>query len=215
MADDRLADVRVLGVAGSIRSNSLSHRALALAMDIVDQIGCQTATFDLRRTPLPFCNDGRFDPWQPAVREWRDHVSRAHALILVTPEYHGSLSGVLKNAIDLLDCAQLGGKIVGLIEVLGGPPNTNAVNDLRRIMRWCHCWVIPEQIAIGRAREVFTEPSVFDPELEERFESFAVSLVQSTLRLHEAFAPPDLRGELRARVRIDRSVGARGETSSV
>src|SRR3712207_1306850 len=110
MIDDRLAGVRVLGVAGSMQPNSLSHRALALAMDIVHQIGCETVTFDLGRTPLPFCNEERLERWQPAVCEWRDQVSRAHALILVTPEYHGSLSGVLKNAIDLLDFSQLEGK---------------------------------------------------------------------------------------------------------
>ena len=40
---------------------------------------------------------------------------------------------------------ELSGKVAGAISVLGGQANSNALNELRLIMRWVHAWVIPEQ----------------------------------------------------------------------
>jgi NAD(P)H-dependent FMN reductase len=51
-------------------------------------------------------------------------------------------------------------------------------------MRWVHAWVIPEQIAIGQAWQVFDkEGKLLDEKLGERFDKFAQSLVESTIKL--------------------------------
>lgn len=93
------------------------------------------------------------------------------------------MSGVLKNALDLLDSDHLQGKVVGAISVLAGPANSNALNELGRIMRSCHAWVLPQQIAIGRARTIFANGQIADTELERRFDRFAESLVWSASRI--------------------------------
>ncbi len=81
---------------------------------------------------------------------------------------------------------QLSGKVTGLISVLGGQPNSNALNDLRIIMRWVHGWVIPEQIAIGQAWKAFSpEGKLLDEKLAQRFDQFAQSLVDNTRKLRE------------------------------
>jgi len=51
------------------------------------------------------------------------------------PEYHGGVSGVLKNALDLMGFEQLDSKVTGIISVLGGQSNSNALNELLS-MRW-------------------------------------------------------------------------------
>src|SRR5579885_1792751 len=190
-AGDQFAEVRLLGVAGSLRAGSYSHYVLEHALGLVRRVGFQAESFDLRNHPLPLCNGDKADPRAdfPAVAMLRHKVSRAHGLILVTPEYHGGMSGVMKNMIDLLDFEHLEGKVVGCISVLGGPSNSNALNDLRHVLRWCHSWVIPQQIAIGRVREVLASGQVRDPELLERFAHFIASLLSSTLRLSPAFSP--------------------------
>jgi FMN reductase len=139
------------------------------------------------------CNGDKEDPRldYPAVAHLRNLASGAHALILATPEYHGGMSGVMKNALDLLEIKHLEGKVVGCISVLGGPTNCNALNDLRQVMRWCHAWVIPEQIAIGRAREVLAAREIRDPDLQARFEAFVHGLLQATLRLNDCFLPKE------------------------
>jgi FMN reductase len=183
--------LRILGIGGSLRPQSLTYVALEYAISIARHLGCQTSIFDLRRHTLPFCNGDKKDPRldHPTVGQLRCEVSRAHALILATPEYHGSVSGVLKNALDLLDFDHMEAKVVGGISVLGGRSNSNALNDLRQIVRWCHAWAIPEQIAIGQARSVITDGQLHDPELAERFEIFVTSLVHNTLRLNDYFLP--------------------------
>jgi NAD(P)H-dependent FMN reductase len=164
---------------------------MELALDRTRALGCHVDVFDVRAASLPFCNGDKKEPWPeyPAVALLRRLVREADALVLATPEYHGGMSGVLKNVLDLLDFEHLEGKVVGAISVLGGLSNCNALNDIRCVMRWCHAWVIPEQIAIGRARTVFANHELADPELLARFDAFAASLVRNTLRLNDRYVP--------------------------
>lgn len=79
---------------------------------------------------------------------------------------------------------ELSGKVTGLISVLGGQSNSNALNDLRTILRWVHAWTIPEQVAIGQAWQAFgNEGELLDPKLAQRFDAFAQSLVENTQKL--------------------------------
>jgi len=78
----------------------------------------------------------------------------------------------------------LDGKVAGAISVLGGQVNSNALNDLRVILRWVHGWVIPEQIAIGQAWKAFSpDGKLLVEKLSERFDEFARSLVENTQKL--------------------------------
>jgi FMN reductase len=133
---------------------------------------------------LPFCQGSGDYPDYPDVMRLRETVQNADGLILATPEYHGGVSGVLKNALDLMSFDQLSGKVTGLISVLGGQANSNALNEMRLIMRWVHAWVIPEQIAIGQSWKAFNdEGKLLDEKLSERFDRFAESLVENTRKL--------------------------------
>jgi len=94
------------------------------------------------------------------------------------------VSGVLKNALDLMSFDELSDKVTGLISVLGGQSNSNALNDLRVILRWVHGWVIPEQIAVGQAWKAFdANGNLVDEALSKRFDQFAQSLLQNTQKL--------------------------------
>lgn len=176
--------VKIVGIGGSLRAGSYSQMALNVAADRVLALGAEVEVLDLRSFNLPFC-DGENDYRDHLdVERLRNAVKEADGLILATPEYHGSLSGVLKNALDLMSFEHLDGKVVGSISVLGGQVNSNALNDLRVILRWVHAWVIPEQIAIGQAWKAFSpEGKLLDEKLDERFDQFARSLVENTQKL--------------------------------
>lgn len=176
--------VKIVGIAGSLRPDSSSQMALELAVQRVQALGAEVEILDLRLLELPFCDGGDDYPDYPDVKRMQDAVKNADGLILATPEYHGSLSGVLKNALDLMSFDQLSGKVAGLISVLGGQSNSNALNDLRVILRWVHGWVIPEQIAIGQSWKAFNpEGKLLDEKLSQRFDQFAQSLVDNTRKL--------------------------------
>lgn len=176
--------VRIVGIAGSLRPNSYTHQALNLAAQRVEALGASVEVLDLRTMKLPFCDGGDQYPGYPDVERLQDAVKAADGLILATPEYHGSVSGVLKNALDLMSFEHLSDKVAGLISVLGGQSNSNALNDLRLIVRWVHGWVIPEQVALGQAWKAFgPDGKLIDQKLSERFDQFAQSLVENTRKL--------------------------------
>ncbi|MBD1836353.1 NAD(P)H-dependent oxidoreductase [Cyanobacteria bacterium FACHB-472] len=176
--------VKIVGIGGSLRPASQSQQALNLAAGRVQALGASVEILDLRQMQLPFCNGEKEYPGFPDVERLQKAVAEADGIILATPEYHGSLSGVMKNALDLMSFDQMSDKVVGLISVLGGQVNSNALNDLRVIMRWVHAWVIPEQIAIGQAWKAFSpDGKLVDEKLSQRFDEFAQSLVENTQKL--------------------------------
>ena len=178
--------VKIVGITGSLRESSYTFQALEAATKRAEALGAEVEILDLREMNLPFCDGGDDYPDYPDVEKLRNTVKAADGLILATPEYHGSVSGVIKNALDLMSFEHLSDKVTGLISVLGGQSNSNALNDLRIIIRWVHGWVIPEQVAVGQAWKAFDgEGKLLDEKLSQRFDKFAQSLVENTRRLRD------------------------------
>jgi len=176
--------VKIVGFAGSLRADSYSQQALQAVGRRVAALGAEVEIIDLRSLNLPFCDGGDDYPDYPDVQRLKQVVRDADGIILVTPEYHGSVSGVLKNALDLMGFEEFTDKVTGFISVLGGQSNSNALNDLRTIMRWVHAWTIPEQVAIGQAWKAFdADGNLRDENLAKRLDDFARSLVENTQKL--------------------------------
>ena len=176
--------VKIVGLGGSLRSQSYSALALRTAAMRVEALGAEVEILELRDLKLPFCDGSDEYLDYPDVAKMQRAVKEADGLILASPEYHGGVSGSLKNALDLMSFEHLSDKVCGSIVVLGGQSNSNTLNDLRIIMRWVHAWVIPEQIAIPKAWQAF-DPNgkILDEKLAERFDRFAQSLVDNTRKL--------------------------------
>ena len=176
--------VRFVGIAGSLRPDSYSQQALSLIGQRLEALGAEVEILDLRSLNLPFCDGGKDYSDYPDVARLQEAFKQADGIILVTPEYHGSVSGVLKNALDLMSFDEFTSKVAGLVSVLGGQSNSNALNDLRIILRWVHAWVIPEQVAIGQAWQAFSpDGKLQDQKLSQRFDEFAQSLYLNTQKL--------------------------------
>lgn len=176
--------VKIVGIAGSLRQESYSQLALQVAAQKLMALGAQVEVLDLRQMHLPFCDGGKEYPEYPDVQRLQTAFSQADAIVLVSPEYHGSISGVLKNALDLMSFDQLSGKVAGFISILGGQSNSNALNEMRIVLRWVHAWSIPEQVAIGQAWQAFNaEGKLVDEKLSQRLDQFTASLVENTRKL--------------------------------
>src|SRR5687767_13200144 len=90
-------NIRVLGIAGSLRESSYNRGALRAAVELAPE-GVTIETFDINEIP-PFNQDDEGSPPQ-IVTEFKQKIREADAIIFSTPEYNYSLPGVLKNAID-------------------------------------------------------------------------------------------------------------------
>jgi NAD(P)H-dependent FMN reductase len=109
-------------------------------------------------------------PEPEGVAAMRNAVKEADGIILGTPEYHGSFSGVLKNALDLMGFAEFEGKMVGLVGVSGGKMGAfDALNSLRNVGRALHAWVVPEQASVPEAWNAFDgSGGMKNQDIEER-----------------------------------------------
>ncbi|NLV81065.1 MAG: NAD(P)H-dependent oxidoreductase [Rhodococcus sp.] len=94
-----MAQTRVLALPGSLRSAAVSRQLAETAAAVAPE-GVEVSVFD-GLADIPFYNedlDGETVP--AAAAALREAVADADAVLLVTPEYNGTTSAVLKNAID-------------------------------------------------------------------------------------------------------------------
>ncbi len=157
--------LRVVAISGSLRSTGYTIKALEIALEGAAELGAQTQLLNLNDFDLTFC-DGRDKVDYPeGVHRLRTIVMGAQGIILGTPEYHGSYSGVLKNALDLMGFEEFGGKMWGLVGVAGGSLGAaSALNSLRTIGRTLHAWVVPEQVSISEVWSKFDDAGKLNDE---------------------------------------------------
>ncbi|MCR6488744.1 NAD(P)H-dependent oxidoreductase [Amycolatopsis sp. OK19-0408] len=140
-------EVRILGVSGSLRKESLNSRLLAAVRPLAPE-GMTIEVFD-GLGDLPLYN-GDLDTREggPApVQRWREAVRAADGLLIVTPEYNSSIPGVLKNAVDwvsrpMVNAALHGKSVVTMVATPGRGLGRNVLTDLGRVLHDCHAHVV-------------------------------------------------------------------------
>jgi len=162
--------VHLSAICGSLSEQNATKMALNVALQGASEFRASTNLLELRDYELVFFGKVDEDEYPPDVFRLRKEIKESHGIILGTPEYYGSLSGVLKNMFDLMRPEEFEGKIVGLIGVAGGHTGAiNSLNAMRTIGRNLHCWVLPQEVSIADSKQVFNEDgSVTDPAVEER-----------------------------------------------
>ncbi|MCJ7840445.1 NAD(P)H-dependent oxidoreductase [Lederbergia sp. NSJ-179] len=110
---------------------------------------------DIGEIKLPLLT-GEQEQWQlPEVVSFKEKMKMADGIILISPEYHGGMSGALKNTLDYLSREELAHKPVALIATAGGGKGgMNCLNNMRIVMRGFYANVIPKQIIL--------DPDCFD-----------------------------------------------------
>jgi NAD(P)H-dependent FMN reductase len=185
--------VRVVGLCGSLRHGSFTKMALKAALSAAASPVCETELIDLLDFNLFFA-DGRPERGgvSPDLERFRARIRSSDGVIIGTPEYHGSFTGVLKNALDLTGFTEWQGKMIALIGVSGGRMGAyNALNSLRDIGRSLHAWVIPEQVVIPEAHKQFdASGNLTDRNLEKRLSELGKQVARFAY-LHKCAAAHD------------------------
>lgn len=154
----------IVGIGGTIGAVSSTERALRIALDAVEREGYRTRLFggeDMAGLPL---YDPRASTRTPHEQDFVDAVRSASGLIIASPGYHGSISGVVKNALDLLeetakdDRPYLADMPVGLIATAYGWQATGStIAALRSIVHALRGWPTPFAAAINTQITKFDE----------------------------------------------------------
>ena len=172
--------VHVAALCGSLRgSDSYTRRALAICAEEMIASGAVVDLIDLAPLDLPFCESAQDTEEHPGTLQLKARVKAANAILLGSPEYHNSFSGVLKNALDLLSADELRGKLFGLLGVGGGEVGAiNTLGHLRYVVRGVGGWSLPVQVSIAHAYKAFDGGRLRDPKLDQKIRAFAKELVR-------------------------------------
>jgi NAD(P)H-dependent FMN reductase len=147
---------RVIGLAGSLRSGSATQMAVRYALLGAEKHGAQTQLLDIASYDLPFLGREKEPKGRTVVERFLGDIRAADGIVLGSPEIHGSLSGILKNTLDLIERHAFEGKMLGLIGVAGGQMGASeTLSHLRAIAHSLHAWVVPAQVSIGGADKAF------------------------------------------------------------
>lgn len=184
--------MRILAFAASLRTGSLNRRLIAHAAEIAEREGAQVDLADFREFEMPLYDGDleRSAGLPPGAVALKRRVEMAEALMIASPEYNYSISGVLKNAIDWVSRARpmpWRGKSTYLLAA--SPSSMGGIRGLwqaRIPLEGCGALVFPEMFALPHADEAFDEQGrLEDASLEERLCREIVGFV----RLAEAVTP--------------------------
>lgn len=141
-------DLHVLGIAGSLRKGSTNRAMLRAAAEVAPE-GVTVETFDLIEIPL-YNGDVDLQGRPEAVTELQTRIAEADALLVATPEYNGSYSGVLKNAIDWasrsFDRPVFVEKPVAIMGAGGRMGTARSQVALRQLLHGQGCFVLPRPV---------------------------------------------------------------------
>ena len=149
----------ILGVSGSLRRGSHNTALLRAAARLLPT-GVELVRFGALAEIPPFDEDHEGEPAPPAVRELRDAIVSADAVLIATPEYNASIPGQLKNALDWASrppaTSALRGKPVAVIGASTGAFGAVwAQAELRKVLRTIGARVVEHELAIGAAYGAF------------------------------------------------------------
>ena len=169
--------MKIVTILGSASSVSNTRKALKVVAD-------QLATLDVEVTLL---DPVELDLSHPAVADTEDTkritelVKNADAIILATPEYHGSYSSVIKLIIDNLGYpSALCGKAIGILGVAASPFGAlKAIEHLNSITTHLGCHTLPKVVNVASCYQIFDQTgSLTDEKVKERLETLATDLVE-------------------------------------
>lgn len=185
---------RVVGIGGGLRPSSKTRLVLQGTLRALSAQGAQAELLELAETPLPLFSGYRYPAAdQQRLAAFRRRVAAAELIVLASPEYHGAVSGALKNALDHLPEGSFRGKLVGLVAVAGGAVSPVATaTQLRTISRALGGLVAPCELLVSHSERTVDAEGGLEPSLQGRTAKF----VEELLALSSTLKPPTALSEL-------------------
>ncbi|MDR3720526.1 MAG: NAD(P)H-dependent oxidoreductase [Candidatus Acidoferrales bacterium] len=152
----------IVGIGGTTRTGSSTDRALRVALEAAQEAGARTFVFDgafLSRLPHFAPESSERNEEQ---RQLVEMVRRADGLIVASPGYHGGVSGLVKNALDLLEDLRddercyLDGRAVGcIVNAAGWQACVSTLVALRSIVHALRGWPTPFGASLNTTEKPF------------------------------------------------------------
>ncbi len=184
----------IVGIGGTQRPNSISERLVRSVLEATARLGVETRMFggpELAQLP-------HYDPYhqnRTALEiDFVEAVRAADGIVIASPSYHGGVSGLIKNAIDLLEELRLDerpyldGRPVGLVVAAAGwQAGGVTLAALRGIVHAMRGWPTPMGIAINSVEQRPFDDSgaLADRQIAEQIEVMARQLAAGCIGLSQ------------------------------
>jgi NAD(P)H-dependent FMN reductase len=138
------AVLNVLAVVGSLQRGSVTRVVIQHVVQQLQQAGCSVDVLDFLQEPLALYNPDTAHELA-GYSELQGRVDRADVIVLGTPDYHGSMSGAMKNFLDHF-WHEFAGKLFATV-VASHEKGLTVTDQLRTIARQCYAWTLPYGVA--------------------------------------------------------------------
>lgn len=172
-----MKSLNILGVSSSMREGSFGTRTVKIVLDTAQKYEAKTRLLDLRKIGMPLYNPDSDSSMQSdmELQKVTNDVNWADAFVLVSPDYHGSISGAMKNFLDYY-WEEFAGKTFGYI-CTSHEKGLTVMDQMRTAVRQCYGWSLPYGISVN-GREDFNEVGeVVNSLLDKRLRMLARDLV--------------------------------------
>lgn len=174
--------INVLGVAGSMRQDSYSTLGLRMVLEEAKKYYSESYLLELRDINLPLydpsgpsSNDPSFNNSNNVLEKITTALKWADALVLASPDYHGSMSGTLKNFLDYF-WEDFAGKTFGYI-IASHEKGLTVADQMRTAVRQCYGWSMPYNISINGEKDFDSKGNLVNSALVKRIKMLARDLV--------------------------------------
>jgi NAD(P)H-dependent FMN reductase len=167
--------LKVLGVGSSMRKRSFGTKALKIVLERMEKLEAETHLLDLRKVKMPTFNPNSSMQSDNRLKEITGEVNWADVFILTTPDYHGSMSGPMKNFLDHY-WQEFAGKTFGYI-CASHEKGLTVMDQMRTAVRQCYGWSLPYGISVNGEEDFNEAGEIVSSLLTKRLRMLARDLV--------------------------------------
>ncbi len=160
--------VNILAVAGSLNQNSVTRSVIKLMGEQLSAAGAKVDFLDLSEEPLALFNPDSSHGHE-SFPKLKERVERADVFLLGTPDYHGSMSGAMKNFLDHF-WQEFAGKLFATV-VASHEKGLTVTDQLRTVARQCYAWSMPYAVSFVDKLDVKDGQIINEP-FRQRVEMF-------------------------------------------
>src|SRR5215472_2423928 len=143
--------LNVLAVVGSLQHASVTRVVIRYVAEQLTAQDCRVDVLDFQKEPLALYNPDTAHEL-PGYSELQNRVERADVIILGTPDYHGGLSGAMKNFLDHF-WHEFAGKLFVTL-VASHEKGLTVTDQLRTVARQCYAWTLPYGVSFTEEIDV-------------------------------------------------------------
>jgi chromate reductase len=178
-------NTQIVGIVGSLRRESFNRRLLEASAFVLPS-GVELEVWDRLGAVPPFDEDREAGPAPAAVEDLRRAIAGADGLLIVTPEYNGSIPGQLKNALDWASRPRGSAVLVGKpVATMSGSPTPYgaawAQTELRKVLKIIGADVSGDELSVPKVfRQFDTTGHLIDQDVSDRLAELVAALCART-----------------------------------